>query len=112
MKIKVFLFPDYIHLDSMKFRSLTLWRILQEQGVELEEKHWNGTLDSLPKGEPVLVRLSSMMLHSQAELVRFCEESGHLLFYEERILCPTPAFTPEEIGEALNNWLKKNKFIQ
>lgn len=115
MKMKVFLCPEYIRMDSVKYGSPTLWRILKKHGIELEEMRWGGTLDSLdslPKDEPVLVRGSSVMDCPWSELVQCCKKSGHLLFYEKRILCPASVFTPKEIREVLNNWLKKNKFIQ
>jgi len=112
MRVKVFLFPEYIHLDRVEFGSPTLWQILKEQGIELEEMRWGGTLDSLPKDEPVLVRGSSMMACSWKELAHHCRKPGHFVFYDDQLVQHNGELASGGMEIVLINWLKKNKFIQ
>lgn len=111
MKVKVFLFPEYVHLDRVQFGSPTLWRILKEQDIELEERHWGGTLDSLPKDGPVLVRGSLVMACFWKELAHHCRKPGHFVFYDDQLVHPKGRFSSGKMEKALTDWLKKNKFI-
>lgn len=91
MQIKVYLFPAHIELGTiLRFRSKLLARVFAEASVELVEVRWDGRMDSLPTEEQVLVRASTWLLPRfqgkvSLELINFCQQHGHLVFYDERL---------------------------
>ena len=85
MKVKMFLYPNYVTLQSAQTFSPNLFQFLEEEGVELEEAYWDGTLDGIPK-QPAIVRASKKMECSPATFARRCQELGHLPYYDDRLI--------------------------
>ncbi|MSU74998.1 MAG: hypothetical protein EXS55_00555 [Candidatus Magasanikbacteria bacterium] len=93
MKVKVYLFPGYVSLESIDaaMSSQNLLQFLSDRGVMLDEQHWGGTIDSLPKKDwsegPVMVRASSRMDCAREKLAQVCADNGWFCFYrDEHIL--------------------------
>jgi len=89
MKIKIFLFPEYLRLSTVAMASPKLFAVLREYGVSLEVEYWSGKVDeSLVSDRPALVLASQEMLCSQVDLARGCARFGHLAFYGDVYLDP------------------------
>lgn len=83
MKIKMYLHPGYVDLNSAFGNSpREFYSLLAGRGIEIEEKHWDGTLITIPNDEPVMVRASTMMKCSWKDLAELCVKLGHFLFYD------------------------------
>lgn len=107
MKVKMCFYPNYVSVASAGGCSPLLFEYLEKEGVELEGKRWNGTIDGLPQHEFVIVRSSSKMHCSDVELAKRCEELGHLVYYDDRLLLPTGEYTSEALFEATAKFLEK-----
>ncbi len=105
--MQVYLYPAYVSLDSIEGESARLFKLLGSQGVELEERNWGGTLESLPKN-PSIVRASSMMKCGKREFGRKCAELGHFAFYYDNVVLPTGEYSREDFIPELEKWLAKN----
>lgn len=103
--VEIYFFPDYVNLRTVQFSSPKLIGFLLERGVRLEERHWQGTLDSVPTRPPVLIRASSMMKCEAAELGRLCSQRGHLLFYDDQLILSDGEYTKEGLLEAAQRFL-------
>lgn len=105
--VKMFLFPSYVELDSVRYFSKKLFEILDGMGVEVVAEHWSGSLDSIPTGEPALVRASTKQECSDDDLAKFCRDNGHLSFYDDRYHQPDGRYTSEGWEEVVRDFLKR-----
>lgn len=86
MKIEVYLFPESVSLASCSVSSKELFKFLEEEGIELEEKRWDGTLDfvkSIQSDNQVMIRSSSMAHCSDLNLGPLCHNRNFFLFYDD-----------------------------
>jgi hypothetical protein len=105
--MQVYLYPGYVSLDSIEGESTRLFKLLETQGVELEERNWGGTLESLPKN-PSIVRASSMMKCGEREFGRKCAELGHFAFYYDSVILADGTYSQKDFIPKLEEWLAKN----
>lgn len=112
MKVKMYLYPSYVALGSAESYSPRLFQFLEEQGVELEGVPWDGTLEGLPTGEPVIIRSSSRMHCSPAALAQRCEQLGHLAYYDDNLILPTGDHTHEGLLDATARFLERVRSYQ
>lgn len=75
-----------------------LCNFLQENAIEIEFAHWDGTPSSIPiEGDPVIVRASSQMQCSVKALAQRCAISGHFLFYDDAVILPDGTYSKEKL---------------
>lgn len=87
MKLKIFLYPEYMDRSTAATLSPEVFSILREYRVRLEVEQWSGKLDdSLASDRPGLVLASEHMLCSQAQLAMKCAQFGHFVFYNDKHL--------------------------
>jgi hypothetical protein len=100
--MKMYLFPGYVSLSSVKSSSPNLCSHLEQKKITLEEYHWDGTLSSLPT-KPALVRASSVMECKWDALTAACRKLGHFCFYDDQFVGSGTDLIAE-----LEKWLEKN----
>lgn len=88
MKITVYTYFDYVCLDSISYRSPTLFDCLIKRGIEIVYRGWGGSIVSLPVFGPAIIRASDGMKCKRSELEVRCAELNHLCFFEEELLFP------------------------
>lgn len=86
MQLSVYLYPNYITLDTFKKESDVLMDIFAKAGFTFKAVAWDGRLETLPKKERVLVRASTMLDYEWGILDKECNRWGHILFHREIVL--------------------------
>ena len=107
--VKVYLFPSYVCLESIEDESKELFKLLNKARILLRQERWDGTLESIPSGEPVIVRSSSKLNCDQTALARLCHERGHLYFYGSRYITEDGRYTSEDWPKRVEDFLKNVK---
>lgn len=112
------LYPGYVNLFSAKAKSPRLFEFLESHDIEIEEYPWLGTIKSLPKGGPIIVRYSSMIPDDYdiepRDLARACSELGHICFYDDSMLVDEGSYWKDTdvLLEEMGKWLKKNHYTK
>jgi len=83
--VKVFLYPEYVKASAIRGFFRGLHGLLEANNIELKPHWWDGDPGSIPDGEPVMFRVSSVMECSLGDVVRPCSVHGHFVFYDEKI---------------------------
>jgi hypothetical protein len=88
MRVRMYLFPGYVTVSSARRFSPKFFQWLEEQGVEIVPMGFDDSnLRSIENDEPAIVRASSVMQCSMYQLLAYCNDHGHLLFYND--MCPS-----------------------
>ncbi len=112
MKVKVYLFPDYVGIRSLFNHSPVLMAMLEGLGIVLERHDWHGTLDSVPDNGPVMVRSSSMMMCRNDELAALCRDRDHFVFYDDHLLCEDGSMTKAGRRQAVKDFVERLRAFQ
>ncbi len=107
--MKMCLFPSYRTRRFAESESPTVFRILEEQGVPIEDEQWMGTIESLPH-EPALIRASSMLEFRLEEFARRATALGHFCFYQDHVGMPDGQYRHDVLVSELLKFLEKNGF--
>lgn len=108
--MKIYLYPNYVSLGSAEYQSPSLFALLKDKGVEIEEANWQGNIASLPTDKPAIIRDSSVADCSSEELAEFCAQHGHLCFYDDSLVTQGGGLdNTEALLEAAEAFLEKNK---
>ena len=103
MKVKMCLFPDYVNIHSGRGDDLLDGRDVEIQSV----RSWRGDLETVPTGEPVIVRASTRMSCRWSDLAQLCTERGHLVFYDHYLVDENGKCTCEELDEVVTAFLER-----
>ena len=116
MKVKMCLFPLYITYITYpsSINSPKMVEFLEDEGVEIEEYRWNGTLDDIPTDELVIIRYSSRVTFSTKELTDFLSKKGleHFVFYEDAVLLQNGDWSSQLLLPKFQEFLKKKRSPQ
>jgi len=107
--MKIYLYPSYVGLVSAEMFSPGLFQFFRDQGLQLEDARWDGTLASLPQNEPSIIRASSQMKCSSIDLARCCAEHGHIVFYDDRVLLPDGNYDGPMLLEGMKKFLSQHQ---
>jgi hypothetical protein len=107
MKVGVCLYPSYVNLVSLRGLSHKMCEFLDEQGVELEEGHWSGRIESIPTDHAVMVRGSTIMPCDFGVLARRCVTHGHLVFCGNSLVLPNGMRSEEKLIPAIQVFLDR-----
>ena len=94
-KTKVLLYPSYVTFASIWQDSNQFYEALGgdrafgdglKEPQDFEHVQWDGTIESIPTGERVIIRSSSKIDCSEKDLARFAADHGHFLFWNDRFI--------------------------
>ncbi|MCX6811411.1 MAG: hypothetical protein NT039_01820 [Candidatus Berkelbacteria bacterium] len=102
--IKLLTYPDYVDLEEwIRPRAFRIIAAV-EKAATIRDAPWDGTLESMPHDEKVMVWASSMLMIRQEDLVARCRELGHFSFYGNLPL----GYEGKSPEEAVKQWLEES----
>jgi hypothetical protein len=105
--MKMYLYPGYVSLGSAEEYSPKLFELLRSKGVSLEAPDWNGSIESLPTDERVIVRASTILQYRWKTLAEACQRLGHLVFYDDLLVLPNGDHSREQLLPAAEQFLSE-----